>query len=258
MAIAESLPETTKGQQFKAKRPLIFIWLFVAVFLPLMLSLGQWQLDRADQKQQRAEILTLQSQLPLRTYPSYDPIKLFEPRLIQGHFTGQHFLLDNRQYQGKVGYELASVFALDSGGSLLVNQGWIAAPKYRDKLPKVSSIVTPQSLTGYFYWTEKSLPVWNEDAEFGEKSIWRVQSLNMEKIRELSAADLVENSEFRLLHRVPFASDIGATIDAPDLYWNYQSQTPDKHTGYAFQWFAMSFALVILALWATYKLIPRT
>ena len=100
------------------------------VFLPILLALGFWQLDRADEKRRLLEIHQAQQLL--------DPISLNSLNLEQLKslipFTkvqanaeieeGIYWLLDNRINRGRVGYEVLQVAKVD-GSWLLINRGWV-------------------------------------------------------------------------------------------------------------------------------------
>src|SRR5690606_42085213 len=82
----------------------------------------------------------------------------------------RQWLLDNRTYRGRVGYEVVSLFRLESGaGALLVNRGWIAAPARREMLPEVPVPQGLQRLEGIVetvdqpYWVlqEMSSEAWS-------------------------------------------------------------------------------------------------
>ncbi|KZY80934.1 hypothetical protein A3742_20270, partial [Oleiphilus sp. HI0071] len=240
------------GRSKGAAKPLILVWLFFLIFFPLMLKLGFWQLDRADQKrlllaeqQQRTSAIS-------RAFASDETAKRFERLTLRGRYLDRHLLLDNRQKKGRVGYELLTLFEAETGEFLLVNRGWLPAPKYRSEFPEVglpSAANSSVALDGYFYWPDKQLTVFESSLESDGKNSWRIQGLDWPAIEQLFMTRLVTNSEFRL-----FSGDV---VGAEDVYWDYQMMNPEKHQGYALQWFSMSFALLLLACFTTFKLWPR-
>lgn len=67
-----------------------------------------------------------------------------------GHFDNQQvYLLDNRIYQHKVGYEVLTPFILkNSHEVLLVNRGWIPQGLNRNKIPEIPTIEGEISIRG--------------------------------------------------------------------------------------------------------------
>lgn len=217
-----------------------------------MIKLGFWQLDRAEEKRSLlAEQQQRESETP-RDFVSGDTFGRFERLRVSGRYLDQHLLLDNRQNNGRVGYELLTPFVAETGGLLLVNRGWLAAPKYRTEFPEVnvpSAAYDVVTLEGYFYWPDKQLTVFESSLELAESNVWRVQGLDWPAIEHLLAAEFIADKEFRLLS--------GDVAGAEDVYWDYQMMNPSKHKGYALQWFSMSFALLLLACFTTFKLWPK-
>jgi len=230
------------------KRAVVLVWLFTALFLPLMLALGFWQLDRADQKKAWLIELEAQRELPARPYPdnASEVLRRFEPRMFVGQYANQHWLLDNRQHQGQIGYELLTTFILRDGRPLLVNRGWLAAPKYRAQLPAVITPLGEQVLTGYFYWSDKPLPMLGDVSEPPVGSVQRIQSVNWAELNRGMHLPFAEPTMVRLVN--------GEEIGAQEIAWVYTENGPEKHHGYAVQWFSMSLALFVLACWSSVRL----
>lgn len=75
------------------------LWIFLLAFLPLLIFLGFWQLDRADEKRQmqaqmdanRGAVAQTLTELQQQADPSWRPLYL------EGQFDPEHiWLLDNR------------------------------------------------------------------------------------------------------------------------------------------------------------------
>ena len=113
------------------------------LMLPLLLGLGVWQLDRAQEKAAlEASWEARQSQPPSPLDPLWGqaPETLaYLPVLLSGVFLrDQYFLLDNRIYGGTFGYEVLGVIRLTNTGELvLVNRGWAPWGESRDVLEPV-------------------------------------------------------------------------------------------------------------------------
>ena len=213
--------------------------LLVLLLMPLLISLGFWQLSRYQQKLGLEQML----QERLAMFPvRFSDIEQFDdpmylPVIVSGRFDPQHyFLRDNQTHEGKVGYELLMPFLTEDGQWLLVNRGWISSDYSRDVLPEVTTPEVEVELRGMIYrplgkaFTLEN-DVWN--------SGWpkRVQTVDFEK-----AAKALEQQIPSMLLWLD-GQQPGA-LQARPLAMKTTSQ---KHLGYSFQWFTM--ALVLLGLY---------
>ena len=165
---------------------------------------------------------------------AYLPVKL------QGHYrNGQDFLLDNRIQGGKYGNEVLTVFELDNGELALVNRGWIIADPARRSLPDVPT-VSPQAvaITGQVYVSPGDPYLLAEQELTGSWPL-QVQAVDMAK---MAAAIGVPESR---LFPYPVRIDAGQS-GALSVDWQVLNSSPEKHRGYAVQWFALSAALLII------------
>ena len=129
----------------------------VLTLLPLLMSLGFWQLARATTKEQALAAFDLQRSappLPLAAVDLSDASPLTGRRVeLRGHYLPANaFFLDNRVFRGHVGYELLMPFADASGRIALVNRGWLQAPPTRDKLPPIATPDEALVLQGRLYF----------------------------------------------------------------------------------------------------------
>lgn len=119
-------------------------WLFAYLGLfTLFLSLGVWQINRANQKQDFLDAQLQRSnevvQITPQTVEDIETLRYKNAQII-GHFeTKKQFLLDNQIDAGKAGYFVFTPFKLEnSEKSILVNRGWIALIEPRTTLPNVN------------------------------------------------------------------------------------------------------------------------
>ncbi|MEP2615863.1 SURF1 family protein, partial [Marinobacter alexandrii] len=115
------------------------LMLFTGIFLPLLIGLGLWQLDRAGQKQ--AQLEQWQQQALDLSWPELvgRGLDSGRPVTLTGRFGDYNWLLDNRTRDGMPGYEVLTLFFPLQGPPVVVNRGWIQAPRHRDELPRVPS-----------------------------------------------------------------------------------------------------------------------
>ncbi|VVO14800.1 SURF1 family protein [Pseudomonas fluorescens] len=223
----------------KGFRPGVVPTLVVLVLLPLMIFLGFWQLDRGEQKrlllesyaERRAAQPVALAQLP-------DEAPAFRRVRLHGQFDAEHsFLLDNRIRDGKVGVELLQgFFDQPSGLWLLLNRGWLPWPDRRT--PPVFTTPT-QTL---------DLNAWVYVAP-GATFQLHADPVGANWPRLVTA--VAPASLWAELGRNGFAFELRAE-SGPATYqadWPVVAMGPEKHLGYAVQWFAMAVALFGLYLY---------
>ncbi len=208
--------------------------IFVAVFLPLVLSLGWWQVQRgAEKRGMETDYLDRLTALPVRPDSAKQDLERFERVRLQGNFGEAVFLVDNQVHHGKPGYWVVQSFEDKRSGRFLVNRGFVPAPALREDLPVVTAPAGEVEVIGAIWPFTGLIPVLDED-------IWqvswpkRVQRLDVARMAdEVNAVPL----EVRLEPGQP-----GVTVAAPFA----QVLSDDKHRGYAATWFGLAIALVVL------------
>lgn len=239
----------------KQFRPGLWPTVVVALLLPLLIALGLWQLDRAGQKESMEEAYRSRQASPPTDLLTAgedrferDAMLWRRVRLRGEYLLDRQYLLDNQIEGGKPGYLIFSPFRLAGEETVvLINRGWLPAGGDRNVTPEVppppdNGIVEgtakgPQS-TGLFLGEAVA-----EDLEGG---LVRVQLLDLDVI--------ARDNGWRLLPYV-------VRLDKPagDGFvrnWKEPGFGREKHLGYAFQWFAMAAALLIIYLVVNMK--PKT
>lgn len=218
----------------------------VSVLLfPIFIGLGLWQLQRADEKaviSTQWELRRSQSPVPLESLDSANAQLLqYLPVQLSGQFLpAKYFLLDNRIHRGKFGNEVLTVFKLkDSGKAILVNRGWVAADPSRRQEPVIPEIDGPAVITGHVY-VSPGEPYLLADMELASGWPKSIQAIEMDKL----GAAVEQDMGLELFpHSVRIDSDSAAALTVD---WQIINVSPEKHTGYAVQWFTMASALFIL------------
>ena len=220
--------------------------LFTALLLPLLIYLGFWQLQRADEKavlaaafaeRQSAAPVMVDSGLP----GSLDSLAYLPVRM-QGEFVpGKDILLDNRLQGGQFGYEVVSPVALSAVAEVvLVNRGWIAGDAARRSLPQVEVPVGAVDITGHVY-IPPGQPYLLAEQELSGPWPKVLQALEMDKLRPVIEQAAAGSTMFPHLVRLD-ADQTGAL----QVDWQIINVSPQKHRGYAVQWFCMAAALAVL------------
>jgi cytochrome oxidase assembly protein ShyY1 len=223
------------------------ITLVTLLLLPALIALGFWQLQRADEKAQlQASWETRQSQAPveLAELAAGEPDQLAYRRLVlRGEYLpGHYLLLDNRVHGGRFGYEVVGLFELaDSAALVLVNRGWIAGDPARLALPEVPELTGPTALTGHVY-VSPGKPYLLAEQELAPPWPLRVQALE-----PVALAPLLRDISDAPLFPYQVRIDPGQP-GALTVAWQVVNTGPEKHRGYAFQWFTMALVLGIFFL----------
>ncbi len=215
------------------------VTLLCLLTFPVLMALGFWQLDRAEQKRAREAALDAVRTQPPATLPGTELADLQEQRrlLLQGQYlTGRNWLLDNRQRDGQVGYEVITPFELSDGRVVLVNRGWVAAGD--DRTDRPNPLAPSGEHTLFARWqTPSDHPLLDgRTTDAGWPKV--IVAIDPEAMAEAFESPMLDHYA-RLDDGSP-----GALITG----WQDLEVSAAKHLGYAVQWFAMAAAVVIWLL----------
>ena len=117
-------------------------WLLLAVFVVglsvTFVNLGQWQLDRLDQRRNRNSVVVAHENSEIRPYEEVMTRVLTEEDqwqrvTVSGTFLAdQQFQVRYRSNAGRVGWELVTPLAADDGRVVLVDRGFAIRPAGED------------------------------------------------------------------------------------------------------------------------------
>jgi surfeit locus 1 family protein len=235
------------------KPPRWLVWWLLTLLVAVGLaSLGRWQSHRAVEKQtmldavaatlaeRRPSPLAAQSRAPGTGYDWTEG---------DGDFlTAPALLLDNQRHGDAVGVREYRVFQPTGGRAVLVDLGW--RPMHGDReLPPPQLLQTPARLRGLMAPPPASGiamgPAYIESA----RDRWLLMRLDLPALSTALKLDLAP----RVLRLDP-ALPIGSARDL-DVLPN--TLTPDRHRGYALQWYALSVAMLVIALVLTFRTFRR-
>lgn len=224
----------------------------VILTITVCTRLGFWQLERAEQKQQRQQMLDSWSERGV--LPFTDVLQLVKNSdatgvqvQLSGDVLEQFWLLDNQVYQGKVGYDvIALMLPHASDRWLLVNLGFVAAPMTRNELPVVELPTQLSMVQATLKGGELGGITLNDQVQTRVADAWpkRIQQIDVQQM----AKDI----------RKPI-HDFMAYASQPSPQFNttphYQPVTmpAQKHKAYALQWFLIALAALIIALSAYWR-----
>jgi len=219
---------------------------FAAAFaaVALTVSLGNWQLRRAEQKlalqatwdgAERAAPVTVggtdvgdvAQRLPLRV-------------ALRGRFLPEHEVwLDNRFMDGRAGLMLIVPLRLGDGTTVLVNRGFAArVSSDRGRLPDVVRPVGDVLVEGVAVAHAARVLALGENAPAGavRPLVW--QNLDFDAFERVSGL------------AVPrwVVQQTGSDADGLVRRWPRHDAGVDKHRGYALQWYSLAALIVALTL----------
>jgi len=218
------------------------ISLFILLFFPLFIRLGFWQLEREQEKLDLQSLYESRQSAETRELGGLDTdsdLQYVNVR-VRGHYDNSHtFLLDNKVNEGQAGFEVISPFREQGGELVMINRGWIASNAYRENLPQAQAIEGEVELSGAIY-----VPLGEQFmlAEEAPGTGWPriIQSLDMTRMAEALGVERLFPYTVRLASFSP-----GAFV----RNWPVITTTPERHRGYAVQWFSLAGVLLLLYLY---------
>ena len=222
--------------------PRPFTTLLTLALLIMLLMLGRWQLQRADEKRALYQAFaagTDATRLIEANTPSLPRYQHVEAR---GHYdASRQVLIDNMFDAEKVGYFVITPFALEKGGWVLVNRGWVPLGRSRAERPQIAVPEDARLIRG----RADHLPA--AGIQMGPRAV-------LQPPYPVVAAFPTLDEIKQLLHERQWtaASDVIA-LDAADAdgyarHWAPPGFPPLRHIGYAVQWFALAAALLVIYL----------
>jgi len=220
--------------------PGVFSTLITVALLYTMTSLAFWQMGRAEFKdtlQQKIIERKNLSPVTIVELPASKESRRYHPVKFIGEYDNQHsFLLDNITFNRHVGYHVFTPVKVNDAITILVNRGFVSQGKTRDRLPEVDVPDGEIEISGLLDFSPSRTLLLAENVQ--ETNRWPVvlQYIDLTEISQLLGYELYD----MVLWLNPDEAG-GFEYDLPVLTLNAA-----KNNGYAFQWFAMSLALVII------------
>lgn len=231
-------------------RLLLAGWLLALGTAGLFLHLGRWQDARGDGKQRRLDEVArvLEARVPRPLAFAADPTRAqaYDWAEGRGRFVPSAvLLLDNQQRAGRVGVRAYGLFQPDRGAPLLADLGWLPLPGDR-RLPavvlpageiEVRGLLAPPPSPGL----DVGAPLTRRDGA------WLMLRVDPEAVG--TALRLPAPPAPRVLRLDP-ALPIG---HARDLELLANTLTPERHRGYAVQWYGLALTVLVIASVLTYR-----
>ena len=214
--------------------------ILITATFAFLVSLGFWQLERADDKR------SIEASIKQANTGSVELIKkeeglqskeYYEVRLQGKYLSDKQFIYDNQIVDQVSGYYVLTPYALEGQSkAILINRGFIPWNGRRDKL---ADIVIGQETREIKVQISKPIKRMElKPSEVGIQFPALIQSIDLQDM-----ADRV---------KVDFSSVIGL-LDASASNgfirkWEPYTGSIEKHIGYAVQWFLMALVLAIIGI----------
>ena len=214
--------------------------ILITATFAFLVSLGFWQLDRADDKR------SIETSIKLANTGSVELIKkeeglqskeYYEVRLQGKYLSDKQFIYDNQIVDQVSGYYVLTPYALEGQSkAILINRGFIPWNGRRDKL---ADIVIGQETREIKVQISKPIKRMElKPSEVGIQFPALIQSIDLQDMADRAKVD--------------FSSVIGL-LDASASNgfirkWEPYTGSIEKHIGYAVQWFLMALVLAIIGI----------
>lgn len=200
--------------------------LFWSLLVALGICLGLWQWGRADDKRLA---MAIREAAPALVQPIVQPSQGAQITL-RGEYLAEHTLyLDNRIVGGRVGVAVLTPLRDTYGQLWLVQRGFLATGPYRQP-PQAATPTGRVVLTGEWQDVQTGGPLYGDN-----RGGVRLQQLSLEPWH----ASLGTFSYAGWLH----ASEGDGVLIS---WWKANVMPPSRHMGYAFQWWGLALAALII------------
>lgn len=224
------------------------LWLFAALLVAGFCALGSWQWRRAQAKQAllaaQSSVLAQRRAEPLAALSLQDDTAL---AWTSGHgrfVDAPVLLLDNQRRGDAVGVRELRVFQPDVGRALLVDLGWIAMPGDRT-LPATPALPGDHELRGLLGPPPSAGLALGPDHTDAGGGRWLLTRVELPALATALGRELAP----RVLRLDP-AIALGHARDLDPLP---NTLPPERHRGYAVQWFGLAFATVVTTVFLSLR-----
>jgi len=227
-------------------------WFFTALTVLLCVAfffLGRWQWNRGELRQAEYDRFAAGAEqvIPLGS-GGLDPVQRFQRVSLVGHLDPDHqFLLDNRSYEGRPGFEVLTPLQRPNARAVMIDRGWVPFSGRRDQLPDVT-LEAHDTVTVVGRVDNLPVPGLASGRAAPDPQAPWPKITAFPSMAQLSAA-LGVPLETRMILLDP--KEAGGYVRD----WHPPGMEPIRHWSYAVQWW--SFAVLLLVLWVGLSLRKR-
>ena len=209
--------------------------------LALFLWAGHWQLERAAEKRAQIAAFGSATVAPQPLLSIDQTLARYTRVSVSGRYLPhRQILLDSMTHDGTAGYRVLTPLETNSGFILLVDRGWIAGTSNRALLPDIAVADTERTVTGLLDELPRAGLASRPDAGAGWPRL-----LNYPTLPTVQTA----------LGRETYPKILLLDAGLADGYvrdWRPSGFPPERHLGYAVQWFALAATLAGLYLYFSF------
>ena len=231
-------------------RPTLWPTLGLIVLLAATISLGNWQLHRAAEKEVMREQLERAGRAPAMelaaTVDDASALRFRSVRIVGEYDAPRQILIDNKVQAGRVGYHVVAPFKLANDRYVLVDRGWVAQGARRSQLPE-----TPPPPGTVVVEGRINLPP-ARYLEFGSRAdagnLW--QNLDIERVAKATGLPLLKF----------VVEQTGDAQDGLVRDWPPPDLRIEQHRSYMLQWYALAALGCVLWLalnWRVVEVVAR-
>ena len=215
-------------------------FILILATMAFLVSLGFWQLDRADQKRtieayiQKAntgvvELIINQNELLNKEY--------YEVRLQGSYISDKQFIYDNQIVDQASGYYVLTPFVLTGqSNAIMINRGFIPWNGRRDQLADIAVDSASREIKIQVSNPIKRIEL--KTSDISNQFPVLIQAIDFDVIEEISSTSFVD-----VIGLLDPSSDDGFVRK-----WEPYTGSIEKHIGYAIQWFLMALVLGIIGI----------
>jgi surfeit locus 1 family protein len=227
--------------------PRLFTTLLTIVLIALLIALGRWQLRRAEEKRALFDAFAAGTDVTRLVEFNTPKVERYQHVEANGHYDGgRQVLIDNMVNAGRAGYFVITPFALEGGGWVLVNRGWVPLGASRAERPAIAVDGDARRIRG----RADNLP--SPGVQMGDHAtlsppypVVADYPSHAQVAQLLGEAAWTGATDLVLL-------DTGES-DGYVRTWSPPGFPPLRHIGYAVQWFALALALFVLYLATNFR-----
>ena len=222
------------------KQKIILPSILIFITFSILITLGFWQLNRAEEKRIIEKTIVRLNKQPAELVKELNTIenKEYQQVLLRGNFdTSKQFIFDNQTVKGNAGYYVLLPLVLEDKKAILVNLGFLPWNNNRNNIVSIKNLTT-KTVTIKATLSKPIKRVELKQQQLTKNFPVLIQAIDIEKLSNLSGYNIIP---------------MIALLDINEKYGFYRQWKPfygsvDKHIGYAIQWFLMAIALIIIAI----------
>ena len=214
--------------------------LFSIFFTLLFISLGFWQIERAESKALKMKAFNEMQKSPPIVLKNLSAA--WSRVFVEGFYdSSRQVLIDNQINDGQIGYKIYTPFYFDDK-AIFVDRGWIPRGKTRSELPDIGFQSDRLRIVGSLLKPEKE--VLAGDDIFTKN--WPIVSQT--KLPNIIGTKFNKDFSDSVIVLEPGSNFLKESIPLQPFVIS-----PTKHYGYALQWFTMSMVLFSMFIYAINK-----